>query len=410
MTSTENPQLQLHLRRAPFLVWPVARREFYAVVAASLALPIIWGLLIFGWRALVVLVLCFAGAMVAHYLLRRFTRRGKELVTAHTLLGVLMLVALSQALWPPLVMFGAGALMVGLIWCFGGAGRERLHTSLVLAVALSAWMGMSPLPGGGGNHGMCKSGTILARNRLFMGDLTQSAPRRQHRWPISAEISGQDAVELSRPGTVVADALVDIRRITESSVATTLPGARVIEARVRIILNHVFAEELPPLEMIMLGLSPGPMGAVSALGIVMGGLYLAYRNILRPRSCFLFLVVYILSLSGWTLLTWGSWKIAWTGLGPWQVIPPQELLALMLYEFFTSDVLLAAVFILALPGTEPITPTGRRWFLVLAALGAGYLQQAHVPVPAATMTLLVFQPLAPAFDRVFARRSWLSST
>ncbi|MEI8198116.1 MAG: RnfABCDGE type electron transport complex subunit D, partial [Phycisphaerae bacterium] len=353
MTTRDNPQAEVHLRRAPFLVWPVARREFYTVVAASFALPILWGILIFGWRALVVLVMCFTGAMVTHRLLRRFTRRGKELVTAHTLLSVLMLVALSQALWPPVMMLGAGVVLVCIIWCFGGAGRERLHASLVVAVALASWLGMSPLPGGGvgRHHGEAKTGTILARNRLFMGDLIQSAPRRQHQWPLSAEISGQDAVELSRPGTVVADALASIRKIADSSAATTAPSARAIEARVTTQLYHVFAEDLPPLETIMLGLTPGPIGAVSALGIVLGGLYLAYRNILRPRSCFLFLLIYILSMTGWTLLTWGGWRIAWTGLGPWQVIPPQELITLMLYEFFSSDILLAAVFILALPGT-----------------------------------------------------------
>ncbi len=85
------------------------------------------------------------------------------------------------------------------------------------------------------------------------------------------------------------------------------------------------------------------------------------------------------------------------------------MVALLSYDFFSGDILFAAVFILALPGSEPVTRRGRRWFLVVAGLVAGLVHGLDLPLPGTVLVLLVLQPLAPLFDRLLARRSWLNA-
>jgi Na+-translocating ferredoxin:NAD+ oxidoreductase RnfD subunit len=71
--------------------------------------------------------------------------------------------------------------------------------------------------------------------------------------------------------------------------------------------------------------------------------------------------------------------------------------------------LFASIFVLALPGTQPLTRRGRRVFLVCAAVLAAVIDRYNGGnLPAATASLCVFMPAAPVFDRFFAKRSWLS--
>ena len=87
---------------------------------------------------------------------------------------------------------------------------------------------------------------------------------------------------------------------------------------------------------------------------------------------------------------------------------PGELVTLVSHVVLNSDAGFAAVFILALPGTEPLTARGRRIFLVMAGvIGAG-LQRLEPGIPAATLGLCVLMPMAGWFDWWFRRRSWLN--
>lgn len=382
--------------RAPFLVWPVARREFYTAIAFALLLPLTWGAIIFGWRAVVVGAMTVGGALALHWLLRRTTRRGKNLLYAHTLVSALMLVALSQALWPPLYMLAAGAAMTGLIWLFGGPGHERVQASLLVGIVLTL------LLTGQGWH-RAEEGTILARNRLFMGDLHEAGAIRSHQWPRSAEIGGQDAVRVAYPNVVVSELLHHVSQAVRNS-----KDESQTREQVQRLVDQALAVQLPAIETTLLGVIPGMIGAVSGIGIVLGGLYLAYRHILRPRSCSLFLGAV---MAGLVASAVGARMVALGGANVgrmWDVISPGEALTLLFYELLSGDVLLAAAFVLALPGSEPITARGRRVFLVLAGVLAGFLHRADVPVPTTTLVLLAFQPLAPLFDQFFGRRSWLN--
>lgn len=404
---------------APFLVWPVARREFYIAVAVALLPTLAWGAIVFGWRAFVLILTVLGGALATHLLFWLFTRRGKSLLLAHTIVSALLLACLSRPLWPPVLMLAAGALLVVLAFVFGGPGREWIaSSSLVLMLLLASLLliahraGLHPL-----GDAPPPGDAILARDRLFMGDLK---PRAQERvpyaeqrptahWPRSRDLGGNDAVSMFQPVAVVNDLLDILAKLVHPRATRSSRSAAESAARITPVMDEALVYRLPGLDTVVEGRVPGAIGCVSATAIFLGGLYLAYRHILRARSGTTFLLSF---LAGLVLLMLPPGVLARAGLWEygrlWEAMP-STLLTLVSYQFFGSDVVFAAIFILALPGTEPITPRGRWVFLVIAGLiGAALCRLSPWPIPAATLGLALLQPFRPLFDRAFIHRSWLN--
>ena len=415
-----SPVVELTHGPPPYLVWPVARREFFMSICIALIPTLAWGAALFGYRAFIVIFSAVAGSLLVHLPLRRFTQRGKRLLVMHTLVSALVLAALADPLWPGWLILIASALMTLLIFILGGPGRERVSTATLTLAVLAILVIRGVVPP---RHAP-DTAPVVARDRVFMGDLRNHDDSPASRWPYSWQISGNDAELLYRPAAVVnglfdtlsasirpepADAL-DPRAQARDAVALAAPA-----------IDDALVRQLPPMESLVYGIAPGSLGTVSAIGIFLGGLYLAYRTILRPRSFTIFILAFILGLV-LTMLT----PDALARAGPvgllrlWQSVPPDgtlidgpgRLVALLGYSFFSSDVVFAAVFILALPGAEPITPRARRIYLLLAGLTAAaihrYAPALPVPLPAATLTLAAFQPFTWLFDRALTHRSWLN--
>jgi hypothetical protein len=153
---------------------------------------------------------------------------------------------------------------------------------------------------------------------------------------------------------------------------------------------------------------PGPIGTVSIIGLVCGGLYLAYRHILRLGSAGMFFASFALALAALAVWPGDFARLglagAWTA---WETFP-EEIATLLGYAIFNSDALFAAIIVLALPGTAPLTTRGRRVFLVIAAIIAALMTRVNWPIPAATVSLCVLMPFAASFDRYFGKRSWMN--
>lgn len=397
-------------RTAPFLVWPVARREYYFAICTALMPTLIWGAMIFGWRALAGTVALACGAVGVHVLLRRLTTRGKRMLIAHSVGSALIIAALGQPLWPGWLMLLAGMALAAAIFAWGGPGRERIVSATLIAILL---MFLSPRllrhPGPDPTtplHG----DRILARDRMFMGDLRNAAETPQARWERSRDVGGDDALPMYRP-SLVAHQLLDAlsRAVGEVSVAEAEMTWKERVGRATPAIEDALVHRLPALERVATGSSPGLIGCVSGVAIGMGGLYLAYRNILRPRSSFLFLFAFIIGLVAMALTFDAMGRLGVVGMvRTWQAAPG-FLVTLLAYSFFGSDAIFAAVFLLAWPGFEPITPRGRRVFLVVAGLSAAVLHRfAPIPLPAATLTLTVLHPLAGLFDLAFKHYSWMN--
>ncbi len=398
----------------PFLAWPVSRREFYRSICLALIPALGWGLVLFGFRPLVMLALAIGGASFTYMLLKRLLkwRRAQPLLYTHCLLSALVLVALAHPTWPIWILTVLALALPLALAVMGGPGRERIHiaAAAVLAVQYILLPYLAPQTYTG------KPDAILARDRLFMGDI-RNQPVDAHtpgNWPSSLDLGGDDAVPFVPPALTAADTLDRISAVLPTWHAPGAP-ARVADAlttaqtdTIRGLLDDAFARRLPGMESFLWGVAPNRVGAASLLAITLAGLYLSYRYILRPRSVLFFLAAYILATA---LFMFTPATVQRTGvLLLWDVLKqfPGEIITLFNFLLLNSDAPFAAVIILALPGTEPLTARGRRIFLVAAAIGAAGLHRLDPATPAATLALCTLMPAAPLFDRIFTQRSWLN--
>ena len=366
----------------PFLSWPVARKEFYQTISVSVLLPLLWGIAVFGFRASVIILATLATAGCTHFLLARFTDRGKLLSWNHTMAYAMIASGLTAPLIAWYWALVMGASMVMLIWIAGLPGKQRFHIALLAPLALTAIF----LPAG--------RWPVLVLDHLTIGDIEQSIPAQIYRWPRRSPHKGVDAVLLPRPEQVIQHTL--------GKIAGNPSGVRA-----RIALQNMFAMNLPSPPTLLLGGVPGRIGTVGIFAIIIAGLYLSYRHILPSDAWGLFLVAVLAGLIFGPLSPRVLHHEFWQSIGGLWYLPPERAIALLFYELCSSDFLFASVFILALPGTLPIEPLARKVFLVLAGIAAALLHRIAIPLPPATVALLLLQPISPALDMLLHRRSWL---
>ena len=366
----------------PFLFWPVVRSGFYRAIILALILPLLWGIVIFGLAAMAILAALLVGMCVSYWLLRSWTQRGQLMEFTHTVACTLIVGALAAPTMSVTVMLGVGLLIPVLICLFGMPGRESVHVALLLPLF---FLVLCPQP---------PRWPLLARNRLIFGNIHQAVSIRRYDWPRSEQIQGADAVKLLRPSDAIG---VLYKRIAAQ------PGSR----KTGLAIQQAFSFALPTPPNLMLGAVSGWIGTGSILAIVLAGLFLSWRHVLLPTAWATFLLSVLAGLLFGPLSPHQLHHQFWQSLGGIWFLKPEEAMSLLAYELLSSDFLFAAVFVLALPGTMPMEPLPRAIFLLIAGLGAALAHRLMLPVPPATFTILAMQPLAPAFDAVFHRRSWL---
>jgi Na+-translocating ferredoxin:NAD+ oxidoreductase RnfD subunit len=398
---------------APFIHWPVSRREFYRVVAMALLLAITWGVLIYGVRVIIMLGSSLIAATVMHVFLQRVLQwdRARALLASHTVMSVLLLVALARPTWPAWIV-AVGAFLFPVIFCLiGGAGRERVPVALVTALLIQ----YAFLPMLQGHTYTGKPDAVLARDRLLMGDIRDQhevVPGRgsDAQWPTSLQLAGNDAVASPMPAAAAARGFDEISAVLR---ATHEGPSRRMSAQDAADIDHVLerllAYDLPGMDLFMLGVTANRVGAASLIAITIAGLILAYRYILRPRSVTLFLGAYILATISFAFTPGTVQRVGFAMI--WDVFQnfPAECITLLEFLVLSSDAGFAAIFLLALPRAEPLTARGRRVYLVLAGLLAAGLHRLDPTAPAASLLLCLMMPLAPLFDRLMGGRSWLNT-
>ncbi len=369
--------------RAPFLNWPVARREFYQSIMIALILPLLWGIGLFGLHALLIIVVTVLTAVAGRVAIARLTSRGPWMPVNHTIASAMLLAALTPESCPVWLSAVAGAVLTGLICVAGPPGRQRLHTGLLVALLLGLAVGQIP------------TGPVLVRDAMVVGNLNRSSPLGHYRWPRRSAIAGDDAVTLPMPDHALAKTL---RAISDR------PAGR----EARRTLDNAFGTLLPPPPELFLGAMPGRIGVVGVLGILIAGLMLAYRNILNPAAWGMFIVFVLLGFLFGPLSAHSLHHEFWQSLGGLWYLPPERAIYLLYVEICTGDFLFASVFLLAMPGTLPLNPRARWVFLLFSGLLAALFARIALPMPPATTAILMLQPLSPWFDTIFPRRSWLN--
>jgi hypothetical protein len=393
----------------------VSRQEFYRTICLALAPALAWGFVLFGIRPLAMLLFTVGTSSFTFLLLKRVLKwpRGQSLLYAHCLLSALVLAALAHPTWPIWIPAAIGLVLPLVLAIIGGPGRERIHVAV--AAALAVQYILLPILAAHTHTYTGKSDAILARDRLFVGDIRDQSGdfMATHTWPTSRELAGDDAVLFPPPAVTAAHTLDQVSFVLPSPDPARRAGdadilTRAEERNIREILDRAFTARLPGMDSFVWGMAPNRVGGASLMALTFAGLYLSYRYILRPRSVLFFLLFFITATAAFTFT---PATVERTGVQViWGLLKrfPGEIITLFNFLWLNSDAPFAAVIILALPGSEPLTARGRRIFLAVAAVGAAALHRLDPATPAATLALCALMPLAPLLDRILPQRSWVN--
>ncbi len=163
-------------------------------------------------------------------------------------------------LWP--IPAAASMLLVTLMWLLGGVGSGRIHPVLAayLLLVVACDQNLTPY-------------SVLQRNKVGLGDIVLTAPPvpinayMKEGYLKSALIPGADALELEPASS----------RLLAFTSGQRRPG------RSWLSLESLLRDEMPPLEDLMIGGQPGPIGSGCGVAVIIGGLFLLYRGIIDFR-------------------------------------------------------------------------------------------------------------------------------
>ncbi len=366
--------------------------RFFATHLQATIFPITAGVAFYGWRALLVVGGVVASTWVALPLWRRVGKRGGELRVAH---GLWMAVLLGMALpahlaagagagrftsaWP--IIPAAGLALAALLWVFASGGSSRVHPVAVVFLLVAASFGSALLPR-----------SVLQRNRIVVGDITHvpaATPSRSEAgnepWATAAQAGTVDAVRLR-------SAAAQLRDFTRGQAQLD---------RGWLTLDEVIRDRLPPLEDLIIGAQPGPIGAASAVAVIMGGMFLLYRGMIDFRVpllivlaafvTFLILpipVVITENVPRWRWFAVNQPRVGWS----WAITFAN-------YELMAGPLLFVACFMATAPGVRPMTKGARAIYAIIVGILAAAAQLYLSVSYGAYVALVLASPVTPLLDR-----------
>jgi Na+-translocating ferredoxin:NAD+ oxidoreductase RnfD subunit len=366
--------------------------QFFATHLQAAVFPVAAGLAFYGWRALLVIGGVVASTIVAMLLWRRVGARGGELRMTHGLwMAVLLALSLPAHLastetagrptypWP--LIPASGIVLGGMLWLFARAGSSRLHPVAVVFLLIASMFTVSLNPR-----------SVLQRDRLVVGDVLdvpavappRNAPIKQA-WAVAPPVRGVDAI-------ITRTAAVQLSGFTRGQVQTDRGWLK---------LDEVIRDRLPPLEDLIIGGQPGPIGAASAVGVIMGGLFLLYRGMIDFRIPLLivlaafatFLVAPIPVVITENTPRWHWFAMTQPDVGPSWAITFAN------YELMAGPLLFVACFLAPAPGVRPMTKGARALYAILvgviAAVAQLYLSVSFGPY----LAVVLASPFTPLLDR-----------
>ncbi|MEL7237963.1 MAG: RnfABCDGE type electron transport complex subunit D [Planctomycetota bacterium] len=388
---------------------PVQR--YWRAQCMALALPMLSGFVLFGWRGTLTLLLVLAGSAAGYVLWRQTGRRGPQLAVWQTAwLGLVIAVLLPADFaatggatgWLILLAAGFATTLVGYLAGGSAAGTKtlRVQPSVIVYLLLTFLLGGAMVPN-----------LALLRDHALTGDLASVVEDRPTGPNARAWIrDGGD--RLSEEGTSVfrVPASLVLREFTAREAPR---GDQPAALTGRIVsMASVLRDRMPPLEdLIILG-HPTPLGLASTIALVAGGMFLLYRGLTDVR------VVVLTLLSAYVALAllpvpavvstedggaiW-TWAIGLGGLGSGQVGWDIGL-TFVHYELLAGPIVFIALYLAPVPSVRPLVGRWRvAWALLLGpalVVGQRYFGAAVGPfVALAAMTLL-----SPLTDRLVTAR------
>jgi electron transport complex protein RnfD len=390
------PQWTRLARNAPALLMHsgVSASRFVSMHALAAIFPATAGVILFGWRALGAMLVVMLSAAGAVFVWRNVGSRGHQLRYGHCV-WLAALVALTLPahlfgvadpltgilLWPILV--SAGVLLVITIWLFGGIGSGRVHPVLVTHLLLFLCFTNLLVP-----HYVLQARHVVFGDLFFSTRLDQATMLP---WARTPEIPQADAVMLQPASQVLL-----------SYTSGTLASERAWTS-----LDALLRDRMPPLEDLIIGGHPAPLGLGSTIAVIIGGLFLLYRGLIDfrvPLIIILSAALTILILPVPVVIKESD--IVWR----WLVIRAPDVgwpiaLTLVSYELLAGPLVFMALFLATSPAVRPISRTARVIFSLIAGVLTGVFQIYISLAVGAYLALLIAGSLTALFDRIFRVRT-----
>lgn len=369
--------------------------KYIATHALGAVFPMTAGIMLFGWRALGVIGLVLLCATGTAMIWRRIGNRGAQLRIEQVIwqagLLALMLPAhlfvfkdpTGTMVWP--IAAAAGVLLVIFMWALGGVGMGRVHPVLLTYLLLFVCFKELLVP----QH-------VLQWGRMLWGDVLRSTPLSgtiTQRWIRSTRVQGFDAVS-------VPPASQTLSQYTR--------GAETPQ-RAWMSLDALLRDRMPPLEDLLVGGHPAPIGSGSAVAVIIGGLFLLYRGaidgrvplitILSATIALLVLPVPVLVKEHETVWSWLAMRVPDLNSG-WQAG-----VTLANYELLAGPLLFSVFFIATSPHVRPISRRARVAFALIAGILAAVLQLYVSVAIGPYLAILAAGVVAPNLDRFFKSRT-----
>ena len=364
---------------------------------AAALFPLSGGALLFGWRALVVSAVVVTAAALAALAWRRVGAGGRQIRMSHvvwhaTLLSLMLPPhlatfgpqAIGGVVWP--ILPAAGLLLVVAIWVLGGLGAGRVHPVVV------AWLLLTAL-----FQGAIAPRYVLQQHKVLLGNLFNAAPA-------DARTTAGSAPWIEGARVPEHDALLMLEPAAERLGTYTRGHAPPERGLLR--MTGMLRDHMPPLEDLIVGGQPGPVGTTSAVAVIIGGLFLLYRGLIDFRipllgiaaAVALMLILPIPARIGAN----AQWR--WFAMREPDVGWPTAL-TLANYELMAGPLLFAAFFLATSTSVRPMARRARALYAVaFGALAAAFQLYASVAM-GPYLALLFAGLLAPTLDKWFRPRA-----
>ena len=418
----------------PFLWAPETARSVFVVMAVASGVPLVAGVVFFGWRAAVTAGLAIGGCLVcerAYMLVARLPAMGRR---SHAVLtGVLLAATLPP--WSPWFVPLVAAVCATLVGkaIFGGVGHFLWQPALVGRLAVAVLFA-GPLTAPFEKHPHAQP--VLTTHYIIHGDLREGRRVADNQpWGDTLLPPGGQAMLLRPTRTVLApltrgdqaafSALIDVPVYFDADGAGEGEPTGVPRAKPAALMK------VPPIEDLLVGARPGGIGETCAIAILAAGLYLIYRNYVKWTlpAAFVFAAAAVAALGpiqlasgdGGAVWGWGpagGWSLAgcFSFSQDWTFPPllreglPVGWLYVMV-QLLGGEVLLAGFFLATEMTSRPVTAGGQAIFgLAGGALAMTLQLYTDLPIPA-YLAVLVMNTFTPTIDalwrpRVFGKRRW----
>lgn len=342
--------------------------RFYLLYMLGALFPLSTGLALYGWRGIAVIAVVVAGALMTALVWRRIGRRGAGLHLPHLvwlglLLGMMLPAHLAMKVsntgeavlhngWA--IAAGAGMMLVIACWVFGGVGYSRIQPLVVtyLTVLLVFYSMLQPR-------------LVLHKSHAIVGDL-ENHDLRDHvpreAWVFSHDTLAHDAYKIKTP------AAQQLSRYAHGQYATDVSEPVSIQTLIR--------DDLPPLEDLVVGGHPGPIGASSAIAVIIGGLFLLYRGLIDYRiplytTFFAFMGFLLLPVPVAMSEQGAQWR---PPLLPFARLDLPTVVSFANYQVMAGPLLLAAFFLATSPSICPLDRRARGVYAIVLGLAMAICQ------------------------------------